>query len=66
MQFNSIEFVFYFLPVFLLAYYKLPKSWRSSILLLGSVVFYLLNCGEKYWMAALLAGLTVLTYGVGR
>ena len=66
MQFNSIEFLFYFLPVFLLAYYKLPRSWRGSILLLGSVAFYLLNCGDQYWMAGLLAGLTLWTYGVGR
>ena len=61
MQFNSIEFLFYFLPVFLLVYYKLPTNWRGGVLTLGSLVFYYFNCGDQYWMLGLLAILTALT-----
>ena len=66
MQFNSIEFLLYFLPVFLLAYYNFPRSWRSRILTAASLVFYGLNCGENYWMLGLLVLLTIWTYLMGR
>lgn len=66
MQFNSIPFLFYFLPVFLAAYYIFPKSWRGGVLVLGSLLFYWLACGHKLWCLGLLVGLTLLTYFAGR
>lgn len=66
MQFNSIEFLFYFLPLFLAVYYVCPRSWRNPVLLIGSFAFYAFSCRESLWQVALLAGLTVTTYLVGR
>lgn len=47
MLFCSEEFIFIFLPVFLLVYYILPGRWRNGILLAGSLWFY--YQGERYW-----------------
>lgn len=65
MQFNSIEFIFYFLPLFLAVYYIFPSKLRSAVLLLGSLVFYALASNGNYWWVALFAACTVLCYGAG-
>ena len=54
MQFNSIDFLFYFLPLFLAAYYLLPRSWRNAGLLLGSLVFYFLGSKDPLLTLGLL------------
>lgn len=41
MVFSSLEFIFIFLPLFLLAYGLLPSRLRNVCLLLGSLVFYI-------------------------
>ncbi|MBO5486737.1 MAG: MBOAT family protein [Eubacterium sp.] len=38
--FNSVEFLFYFLPLFFLIYYLSPKKIKNMILLAGSLIFY--------------------------
>lgn len=43
MSFSSIEFIFIFLPVFLIVYYIIPAKLRMYCLLLGSLVFYWLS-----------------------
>lgn len=63
MQFNSVEFIFGFLPLFLIIYYLFPEKWRNGILLFGSIAF--LEMSGKTWHVALLLGLTVLTYLAG-
>ena len=40
MVFTTHIFVFYFLPLFLLIYYKLPNKWRNLWITLASYVFY--------------------------
>lgn len=40
MQFNSIQFIFYFLPVFLAVYYILPANFGTTVLAAGSFLFY--------------------------
>jgi alginate O-acetyltransferase complex protein AlgI len=40
MVFSSSLFLLYFLPVFLLVYYLLPKVLKNAFLLLASIVFY--------------------------
>jgi len=40
MGFSSVIFLFYFLPVFFLIYYAVPRSWKNGAALLGSLVFY--------------------------
>lgn len=66
MQFNSIGFLFCFLPLFLAVYYLCPRSWNHPILLAGSLVFYGFACQGSLWQLVLLAGLTVVTYLIGR
>ncbi len=40
MLFNSLVFLFIFLPTLLLLYYLLPKKFRNALLLLSSLIFY--------------------------
>lgn len=57
MVFSSFEFLFRFLPVFLLIYYLTPQRWKNHILFLGSIVFY--TIGEAEYVLLLLASVTV-------
>ena len=66
MQFNSIEFLFCFLPSFLAVYYLCPAAWRNGVLSLGSLAFFSLNCGDQYWWLAFLAGMILVTFAFGR
>jgi len=43
MLFSSLEFIFRFIPCFLIIYYLVPKKARNLILLLGSLIFYALG-----------------------
>lgn len=65
MQFNSIEFLFCFLPAFLAVYYIVPAGWRNAVLSLGSLVFLAFNCSGNYWWLVFLPVLTVVTWSVG-
>ena len=40
MNFNSLTFLIFFLPIFFILFYLIPKKCRYIILLLGSVLFY--------------------------
>ena len=40
MLFSSIPFLYYFLPVVLMAYFLVPKGWRNLVLLVSSLFFY--------------------------
>ena len=40
MVFSSLEFIFIFLPLFLILYYTLPSKFKNLCLLIGSLVFY--------------------------
>ncbi len=40
MVFNSVIFIFCFLPIFLLIYYLVPTRFRNPVLLAGSLFFY--------------------------
>lgn len=65
MQFNSIEFLFFFLPLFLVIYRIFPEGKRHFPLTVGSVGFYLLSCGGNYWWLAVLCICVVITYSGG-
>lgn len=65
MHFNSIEFIFCFLPLFLAAYYITPERIRSTVLLLGSLVYYGLASNGNYWWVAVFLGCTVAAYAAG-
>lgn len=57
MLFCSIEFVFLFLPVFLLIYYLVPKRYGNLVLFLGSLFFY--GYGERVYFVLILLSLVV-------
>lgn len=40
MVFSSLEFIFRFLPIFLLVYYIVPYRFRNVVLIFGSLFFY--------------------------
>lgn len=63
MVFSSFEFLFRFLPVFLIVYFLAPKQYRNGVLLFGSLVFYTL--GERWYVLLLLASI-VINYSLGR
>ena len=66
MGFNTLPFIFIFLPVFLAVYYLMPERLRNGVLALGSLVFYLLGTWQRPWCLALLLGLMALTWLSGR
>lgn len=61
MLFCSEEFIFGFLPVFMLVYYIVPKQWKNLVLLLGSLWFYFM--GERTWFVLIL--LAIVLHFVG-
>ena len=66
MQFNSIPFLFYFLPLFLAAYYLAPEKWRMGILSFGSLLFYWAASGYRWWSLGVFAALAALAFFAGR
>ena len=65
MGFNTLPFVFVFLPLFLAAFYLVPARWRAALLCLGSLVFYVIGVWQRPWCRAPLLGLAVLVYLLG-
>jgi alginate O-acetyltransferase complex protein AlgI len=63
MVFTTHIFVFYFLPLFLLVYYKLPNRWRNLWITLGSYVFY---GWWQPWFVALMFFTTCMDFLWGR
>ena len=52
MLFNSLAFLFIFLPVVLIATYLVPRKKRNALLLVASVLFMLFACGPNFKSAA--------------
>ncbi|HPQ08799.1 MAG TPA: MBOAT family O-acyltransferase [Bacteroidia bacterium] len=53
MVFSSITFLLYFLPLFLIAYQLVPKSFKNGFILLASIFFY--SWGGPKFIFAILA-----------
>ncbi len=47
MVFSSISFIYLFLPVFLIVYYKVPEKFKNHILCFGSLAFYIIGSIER-------------------
>lgn len=62
-SFAGLEFIFRFLPIFLIIYYVIPEKFRDTLLLLGSLFFYAV--GEPLFLLLLIA-LTGINYLVGK
>lgn len=63
MVFSSFEFLFRFLPFFLIIYYIVPGKLKNFVLFAGSVVFY--TFGEAEYVLLLIASV-VINYLIGR
>lgn len=63
MVFSSITFLYYFLPIFIAAYYLTPNKFKNLTLLTASLVFY--AWGEVVFLPVLL-GIAALDYLCGR
>lgn len=62
MLFSSIIFLYFYLPLVLLAYYVVGKSLRNSILLLASLIFY--AWGETIYVLILIISIC-MNYIIG-
>lgn len=63
MIFSSIEFLLFFLPVFLVVYRLVPDRMKNAVLLLGSLIFY--AYGEpKYLVLLMLSVLVNFFFGL--
>lgn len=60
MVFSSVEFLFRFLPVFLILYYITKPQYRNITLLIGSLVFY--AYGEPKYILLMLLSIIVNHY----
>ena len=63
MSFTTIEFMFRFLPIFLIVYYVVPPRYKNMILLIGSFVFY--AWGQHFYLLLLMLSI-VVNYTFGR
>lgn len=59
MVFSSSLFLLYFLPIFLLVYHIVPKSWKNYIILISSILFY--TWGAPQFVFLLLSA-TIITF----
>ena len=57
MIFSSIEFLLFFLPVFLMVYRLVPDRMKNAVLLLGSLIFY--TYGEPKFLVLLMVSVLV-------
>lgn len=57
MVFSSLEFLFFFLPAILIAYFVAPTRFRNPVLLAGSLFFY--AWGEPVYIVLMLVSITV-------
>lgn len=52
MVFSSIEFLLYFLPIFILIYMIVPQKLKNTVLALGSMIFYAYGDLRWLWLLA--------------
>ena len=57
MVFSSIPFLYYFLPIVLLAYFLIPDKGKNAVLLLASLIFY--AWGEPVYVFLMLVSVVV-------
>lgn len=65
MELFGISFLFYFLPLFLGVYYITSEKNKPLTILLGSVIFYVLQQGVELWQVVLALVMTVVTFLIG-
>ena len=66
MIFSSLEFIFIFLPIFLIIYFVSSKKYRNYILLIGSIIFYIVGAWGHLHYILLLALTILINYIIGK
>lgn len=66
MVFSSLEFIFIFLPIFLIAYIIVPRKYKNTIILCGSIIFYIVGSWKKPQNIFLLLLTTIVNFVIGR
>lgn len=61
-NFSGLEFIFRFLPIFLVLYYLVPETLQDLVLFVGSLVFY---ASGARWFVLLLLGLVFVNWFFG-
>ena len=61
MLFNSISFLYYFLPALIIIYFITPKKYKNIILLIASLLFYLY--GEPKYVFLMIAEIVIAYTG---
>ena len=61
MLFNSITFLYYFLPITLIIYFITPKKYKNLILLIASLIFYIY--GEPKYVVLMLLDIFIAYIG---
>ena len=65
MVFSSLEFIFQFLPVFLMIYYLIPGRWKNLWLLAWSLGFYFYGVRDTPFYFVLLILSILVNYRIG-
>ncbi len=60
MVFSSTLFLLYFLPIFLLIYHIVPRSWKNYVILLSSIIFY--AWGAPKFLFVILSAIIITFY----
>ena len=61
MLFTNISFIYYFLPIVIIAYFIVPKKLKNVVLLLASMIFYFY--GEPKYTFLMVAEILVAYIG---
>ena len=65
MVFSSLEFIFIFLPIFLVLYFPSNKKYKNILLFLFSIVFYTYGSFKQPFFIVLILGSVVVNYFLG-
>lgn len=62
MVFSSFTFLIYFLPLFLLIYFLVPKDFRNAVIFVGSLIFYYYGVKDHPFYLVLMLLTTTINY----
>ena len=66
MVFSSIEFIYIFLPLFILIYYIIPQKGRNACLFAGSMIFYAIGSAANPYHFGIFVCSIIINYVAGR
>lgn len=62
MVFSSLEFIFIFLPIFLIVYFLAPADFKNLILFVGSILFYAVGTLDHPFYILLIAASVLVNF----